>query len=876
MPLAAGEKLGPYEILAPLGAGGMGEVYRARDPRLNRDVAIKVSKDQFSERFEREARAVAALNHPNICQIYDVGPNYLVMEFIEGDSPQGPLSLEETLRIARQIAAALEAAHDRGIVHRDLKPANIKLKHDGTVKVLDFGLAKIADAPEALSQDSPTLTMAATQAGVILGTAAYMSPEQARGKRVDKRADIWAFGVVVYEILTGDRLFHGETVADTLIEVATKQPDWDRVPGSLLPLLQKCLQKDPAKRLRDIGDMELLLNQASASPATAPVLQSRGYAWPAGAGVFALALAALAFVHFREPQPPAPEMTRFQIPAPEKSTFNNALQISPDGRKLAFAASGEGGNRLWVRSLDSLEAKPVAAWTQNPGLFWSPDSRFVVYQENGKLKKVDATGGPPVSLCDAPIAFGGGAWSSAGVIVFGNRGGGLMQVSASGGVPTALTNLDQARAEFSHGFPSFLPDGRHFMYLRRSRDAEKTGIYLGSIDLKPEQQDSRPVLLTSEAAVYTPGPDPREATKGLGLVLFAREQTLMAQPFDARKLALAGEPVPVAEHVGAAGYGYSHFTASDTGVLAFRAGGGGLGSITQLTWFDRGGKELGTAGQPAIYNSFSISPDGKRIAAEETDTKGSDLWLIDSASGGKSERFTFDPGGESAPVWSPDGSKILYSSTHSGAPNLYWKKSNGAGSEEEFFKAPNQEYPNDWSRDGHTVIYFDVDPKTGPDILFMSADEHAERKPSPFLVTPFQELRGRLSPDGRWLAYQSTESGRNEIYVQPFPPSADRTGKHLISNGGGTQPLWRRDGKEIFFVQGAQIMAAQVSAGTVFSASPAKQLFEKSPAIAGNGGGYFWDVTGDGQRVLLRVPMGEANQQEPITLEQNWMAALRK
>jgi serine/threonine protein kinase len=608
MPIAPGTKLGPYEVLSLLGAGGMGEVYCARDPRVGRDVAIKVSAVQFNERFDREVRAVASLNHPNICHLYDVGPNYLVMELVEGESPKGPVPTEEALRIARQIGDALEEAHGKGIIHRDLKPANIKITPDGTVKVLDFGLAKIAEAPETQSENSPTLSMAATQAGVILGTAAYMSPEQARGKKVDKRADIWAFGVVLYEMLSGDRLFGGEKIADTLIDVATRQPDWDRVPAHLLPLLKKCLEKDPKKRLRDIGDMDLLLDQPSG---TGVPPQAKGrptwIAWTVAAmGI--LAAAGFAFVHFRE-QAPAAEVQRFQILPPEKTTFNNAVLLSPDGRKLAFTTTGEGGNLIWVRSLDSLQARTVAPWSQNPVPFWSPDSRFIAYQQDGKLKKVEVAGGPPTTLCDAPTAFAGGAWSKDGVIVFGDRAGRLMRVSSGGGVPTPLTSLDQALQEISHGLPSFLPDGRHFLYWRRSGTAEKTGISIGSVDTKPEQQDSRLLLVTSAAAVYTPAEN-----KEHGYLLFLSDNTLMAQPFDAGKLALAGEPVPIVERVGTTGYGLGRFTTSSNGALAYSTGGDA--GATQLTWFDRQGKTLETIGQRAIYNTFAISPDGTRVAAE--------------------------------------------------------------------------------------------------------------------------------------------------------------------------------------------------------------------------------------------------------------------
>ena len=817
-------------------------------------------------------RAIAALNHPNICQLYDVGPNYLVMELVEGESPRGPLPPDEALQICRQIAAALEDAHAKGIVHRDLKPANIKVRPDGTVKVLDFGLAKVVQADAGSTENSPTISIAATQAGLILGTAAYMSPEQARGKPVDKRADIWAFGVVLYELVTGDRLFAGDTVPDTLIEVATKQPDWTRVPAHLLPLLRRCLEKDPSKRLRDIGDMELLLSAPGAveGGVAAPDLKVRptyfaGPPWLAWAvaGLAVVAAAAFAFVHMLEAPPAAPEIGRFQIPPPDKTTLNNALLLSPDGRKVAFVTNGEGGNQLWIRSLDTLQARALATWASNPVPFWSPDSRFIAYQHEGKLKKVDIGGGPPVTLCDAPIAFGGGAWSAGNVIVFGDRGGALMQVPAAGGVPAPLTRLDANAGETSHALPSFLPDGRHFLYWRRSGSAEKTGAYIGSLDATPEQQSAALVVASSFAAVYAASP---------GSVLFLRDSTLMAQPFDAGTRTLTGEPVPIADNIGGTNYGFGFFSASATGALAYR-GGGGVGIATaQLTWFDRGGAPAGTVGQPGPYNGVALSPDGTRVAVERvTGSAGSDLWLLETSSGGKAWRFTFDPGGESSPVWSSDGSRIAYTSTRAGA-NLYQKLSNGAGNEDPLFNSTESKYAHDWSRDGRTLIYTAINPKTGFDLMTLPME--GEKKPGAFLVTPFPEARGRLSPDGRWMAYQSNESGTTEVYVQPFPVSAERAGKHLISNGGGLEPLWRRDGKELFFLSGRSIMAVDIDAATVFTASTPKRLFEAN--VHGvNGGGYRWAVAADGKRFLLKTS-GDGGAQEPITLVLNWAAGLRK
>jgi Tol biopolymer transport system component/predicted Ser/Thr protein kinase len=872
--LVPGSRLGPYEILSALGAGGMGEVYRARDPRTGRDVAVKVAGAQFSERFDREVRAIAALNHPNICHLYDVGPNYLVMELVEGESLTGPLPVDEALRICRQIAAALEEAHAKGIVHRDLKPANIRITPDGTVKVLDFGLAKVAQADSQAIENSPTISLTNTQAGLILGTAAYMSPEQARGKPVDKRADIWAFGVVLYELVTGDRLFAGDSVPDTLIEVATKQPDWTRVPAPLLPLLRRCLEKDPNKRLRDIGDIDLLLTPvaAGAEPPVRAAASRPALAW-AVAGLAILAASGLAFVHLGEPASAPPEVGRFQILPPAKTTFSNALLLSPDGRKVAFTTTGEGGNLLWVRAVDTVPARVVAPWTNNPVPFWSPDSRFLAYQQDGKLKKVDVAGGPPVTLSDAPLAFAGGAWSPDNVIVFADRAGGLMQVSAGGGIPAPLTRLDTKAGEASHALPSFLPDGRHFLYLRRSASAERTGVYVGSLDATPEQQAASILVATTFAAVYAAAPDPRAGTTRGGFLLFVRDSTLMAQPFDPDTRTLSGEPVPIADNLGGTAYGLAPFSASSTGTLVYRGGGGVGMAQSQLTWYDRQGTVAGTVGQPGAYNSIALSPDGTRAAVERNSgAAGSDLWLLETSKDGKAERFTFDSGSETSPVWSPDGARIVYTSNRDGGFNFYWKLSNGAGNEDLLFKSAEQKAPSDWSRDGGTLVYSSVNASSQIDVVTLPLE--GQRKPQVFLGSPFSEYHGRLSPDGRWMAYESNEAGRLEVYVQPFPPSAERAGKHLLSIGGGIEPLWRRDGKELFYLSGRAIMAVDVDTGAVFKSGTPRKIFEGN--FGGiNGGGYRWDVAADGKRFLMKAA-GDAAAQEPITLILNWSAGLNK
>ena len=522
MSLAVGDKLGPYEIISLIGQGGMGEVYMARDARLNRDVAIKISAAQFSERFEREAKAIASLNHPNICHLYDVGPNYLVMEYIEGEAPQGPLPLEEALRIAKQIAEALCEAHDKGITHRDLKPANIKIKPDGTVKVLDFGLAKV-DAGSGVSQseNSPTLSMAATQMGVILGTAGYMSPEQARGKTVDKRADIWAFGVVFYELLTGKRLFQGEDVSHTMAAVIMQEPNLDEIPVQVRKLLRKCLEKDPKKRLRDISGVELLLETGPEPSAWTQASPSR-WLWPSvgAAAVLAMALGVVSFLHFRE-RPPERQVLQYALAPPEKAKIIQSFALSPDGHYLVMRAQGDAGPQLWLRAMDSLQAQPLAGTENANNPFWSPDSRYIAFAAGGKLKKISVNGGPAQPLCDVP-ALRGGTWNSDGVILFGSNNGGLSRVSAAGGVPVPVTKTEAG----SHRNPVFLPDGRHFLYTATL--GKDSGVFLGSL----ESGEPRRIVLDESRAEYSNGH-----------VLFVRDGTRSAPVDGGGELARSREEV---------------------------------------------------------------------------------------------------------------------------------------------------------------------------------------------------------------------------------------------------------------------------------------------------------------------------------------------
>jgi Tol biopolymer transport system component/predicted Ser/Thr protein kinase len=884
MPLSAGDKLGTYEILAPIGAGGMGEVYRARDTKLKREVALKVLPDSFARdpermaRFQREAEVLAALNHPNIAQIYGVEDRALVMELVPGESLKGPLPLETALNYARQIADALEAAHEKNIIHRDLKPANIMITPQGVVKVLDFGLAVIPsrDREGADSVNSATLTISPTRAGMILGTAGYMSPEQARGKPVDKRADIWAFGVVLFEMLTGQRLFDGETVSDTLAAVLKEEPDWTRVPAKVRRLLRACLQKDPKQRLQAIGDWKLMLAE-DAPIATAPSRSRFGWvAWGVAAVLGVTTVVAL-WAPWRKP--PAAELTRFQIPLPPNVTLPSATapqEVSPDGRKLAFAAVEAGGKlRLWIRSLDSLDARPLPgielANTPQP-FFWSYDSRFLAFfSADHKLKKVDISGGPAQTLCDAADVAGGG-WNRDGVILFGGVRSGVMRVSAAGGTPVALTAVDQARQELGHLVPKFLPDGRRFVYFRASNTPGNGGVYVGAIDAKPSEQSPKPLLSNDAFPVYyVPS-----GNSGSGHVLFYREETVLAQAFNPNKLELSGDPVPVAEQVGNLQRFAGFFSASTNGMLTY-VGGNTSGNF-QLTWFDRQGKNLGAVGEPGIFGGPpALSPDGKQAAATRSDSlaglKGN-LWLYDLTLGGAPARFTFDASLDEYPVFSPDGSRIIFASRRNGPADLYQKFTNGARNEEPLLKSAETKLPYSWSRDGRYLLYTVVSPKTRDDVWVLPM-EGGKKAPIIFQGTEFNETRAHFSPDGHWIVYDSDETGRLEVYVREFLLGADgkpeATAPHLISNGGGTGLSWRDDGKELFYVSGDRrtVMSVEISTKPVFQSSPAKPLFQSPVGVA------FGTPAADGKRFLLAVPVNQSGPQQ-FTVVQNWQAGLKK
>ena len=890
MPILPGRRLGPYEILSAIGAGGMGEVYRAHDTKLGRDVAIKVLPEAFANdperlsRFQREAKMLAALNHPNIATIHGLeqsgGRSYLVMELVSGETlaervkRDGAVPIEEALAIAKQIAEALEAAHEKGIIHRDLKPANVNVTPEGRVKLLDFGLAK-AFAGDSSTEDignSPTLSQAATMQGVILGTAAYMSPEQTKGKAIDKRTDIWSFGAVLYELLTGKPAFHGEDITDILAAVVRAEPDWTALPANISSpirvLLQRCLRKDRRQRTPDAAILRIEIDDAIAAPQSAGVTPAapgmKGWreraAWAVSAGVLAFTTIALG-IGFVRRSPRAPEAIRFFVSPPETWTLMGAgtlttgpISVSPDGHRMVFlAASADGKSMLWVRSLDTLGAQALAGTEGALRPFWSPDSRFVGFFAGGKLKKIDVSGGPPITLCDAPEVLGG-TWNHEGVIVFSPaQNSALQRVSAAGGVPSAATLLGQGES-VGHRMPFFLPDGRHFLY-RASKPGEIGGpIYVASLD-----SSERKLLLDSDSSnvLYTQGH-----------LLFLRETTLMAQPFDPQRLALTGEAFPIAEQIQTQGNPPAGvFSASENGVLAYQTGSS-VGGFT-LTWFDRSGKQIGILGDSAIYGDLELSPDGKRASVSISEAgKGRNIWIYDVARGLKT-RYTFDASIDATSIWSPDGSRVAFNSNRKGHFDLYQNVSDGSSIEAPLLEDNLDKSPESWSPDGRFILFMSSGGSTGTHLFVLPLT--GDRKPVPFLKTEFNELYGRFSPDGRWIAYRSNESGMYEIYVAPFPGPG---GKRQISTAGGGFPRWRRDGTEIFYVAlDNKLMVAAVNGkGSSFEVGAVKPLFDMHVF---SGLRYPYDVTADGQRFLVNTAPGRASS-APITVVVNWTTGLKK
>ncbi len=891
MALSTGKRLGPYEVLSPAGAGGMGEVYRARDTRLDRTVAIKVLPAHLAEnpdlkqRFEREARAVSSLNHPNICLLFDIGHqdgiDFLVMEYLEGETlaarlEKGALPPDQMLRSAVQIADALDKAHRQGVIHRDLKPGNIMLTKSG-VKLLDFGLAKaLPTAGIGDFSQSPTQSRPLTAEGTIVGTFQYMAPEQLEGKEVDARTDIFTFGAVLYEMATGRKAFEGKSQASLIAAIVSSDPPPISTLQPMIPqiagldrVVRTCLAKDPDERWQTAHDVMLELKwiaeAGSQAGVPAPLVARRKsrerFAWVTAAILAALTVT-LGVAYFRIASTETRAVRSYILP-PEKSGFATIrpgagpVVVSPDGRRIVFSAQAGGKYQLWVRALDSLTAQPLSGTENGIFPFWSADSRYIGFFAGGSLKKIDATGGPPISLCSVSQGRGG-TWNREDVIIFAPHAtGGLFRVSASGGAATPLTKPDTSKRESSHRWPSFLPDGRHFLYLVQGSTGEGRtyNIYVSSLDGK----ENTLVLRAGSNAVYASGH-----------LLFVRESSLMAQPFDVKRQQVRGDAVPIAEQVQFDGTVVrGTFSASENGVLAYQSGGT-LGGGSQFLWFTREGKQIGSVGEPAVQFSVRLSPDGQRLATEILDPKGAnaDIWIYELKRGLRT-RLTFDPAVDRIPIWAPDGSRVVFASGRKGSFDLYGKAASGAGSDELLLESNLIKSPTDWSRDGRFITYTSAgDPKTKADIWVLPL--FADRKPFVFLQTEFNESGGQFSPDGRWMAYTSDESGRDEVYVAPFPGPG---GKWQVSTAGGTRSKWRRDGKELFYLAADnKLMAAEVKTkGTSFEVGNVRPLFEThAPPV-----GPVYDVSTDGRRFLVNT-VASQQASSPITLVTNWTADLKK
>lgn len=917
MAIQTGTHLGPYEILSAIGAGGMGEVYRARDSKLGRDVALKVLPAAFARdaermaRFQREAKVLASLDHPNIATIHGLeesgGTLALVMQLVEGPTladriKQGPLPVEEAIRIARQIADALEYAHERGIVHRDLKPANVKVSADDTVKVLDFGLAKALEG-DAASLDistSPTISRLATMQGVLLGTAAYMSPEQAKAKPVDRRADIWAFGCVLYEMLTGQQAFQGESVTDTLAAVLTRDPDWSLLPAAtpmrVRVLLQRCLQKDPKHRLRDMGDARISLDEVLAG---APEVSGSISVSSAKKTVLLSLLLSLgtlfvgavaAWVLKPAPAKPPGPLQRFAIEAPDPSVrYVGAL--SPDGTKLLLQnAVGGFQSRIWLHRMDSLETRPIDGTEGTYGIpFWSPDSRSIAFSTtDGKFEKIDIDEGPAQVLCDSARDVLGGFWTPDGRIVLGDKTG-LREIPAGGGVSGPLPGVEGPSGGSSFYAPVLLPDGKHFLY--SVGGAASPDVYLGSLDGQPGQQPKKLLTGVISGVVYVPSPNDPE----LGYLLFVTGASstllagpLMAQPFDVRNLKTVGEPVLIAEQVA-----WYNFSASLNGTLVYLSSlsGGSLVAVDKLTLFDRQGKTLGTAGEPGEYITMAFSPDGKSVVASRSDPQSGNgnLWMMDLARG-ISTRFTFDSGNDLGPVWSPDGSRVAFASDRGGQYTAYEKLSNGGSDEEFLFKSDSgTAVPLSWSGDGRFLLFGETDPAGATaSILPLDANGHAAGKPFPF-VQKGVGIEERFSPGPQghplWVAYASKESGRYEIYVRPFDPRSPtgtppEGGKWQVSTEGGDSPRWSGNGKELFYIApDSTVMSVEVSgSSTAFQSGIPKPLFKPKGLAPQNTDYYSWDASSDGKKFIFAVSPSASGAAPPpkFTVVLNWPSLLKK
>jgi serine/threonine protein kinase/Tol biopolymer transport system component len=889
--------LGQYTIVSKIGEGGMGEVWRARDPQLKRNVAIKVlpaalstDKDRLA-RFEQEAQAAGALNHPNILSIFHIGTHegapYIVSELLEGESLRErmagkALPQRKAIDYALQLARGLAAAHEKGIVHRDIKPDNVFITDDGRVKILDFGIAKLTGAVDGNQPQTEVPTRKVnTDPGTVIGTMGYMSPEQLKGQTVDHRSDIFSFGAILYEMLSGKRAFRGDSMAETVSAILNEYPpDLSEtnktISAALERVVRHCLEKNPAERFHSARDLAFAIESLSGgaifsgqtmtdvisrTETGGPARKSRLFdnarlAWIV-AVVFLVALVtalALALLYFRQPSSPS-QIARFSIPLPKGTKTGGesapVIALSPDGRRLVFSAEDAAGKRqLWLRPLDSFAAQPLTGTEGATYSFWSPDGRYIAFFADDKLKKLDIGSGVIETVCQTARDSGrGGDWNRQGVILFNNGETGLSRVDAAGGKPEAASELDAANGARIHLFPSFLPDGKHYLF--ESAGGDKRGIYVGALDSK-ESKLLIPLgtgVANSTQCVWAPP----------GFILYTlNRNTLLAQAFDPDRLELKGEPFPVAESVLYTVNLKARYTVSANGVLAFVQGG--EADTIQLTWRDRFGKPVGIAGPPDRWTNFKLSPDERSAAlSREEPNRLHTIWILDLVNGATS-RFVAD-GDNLSPVWSPDGKQLVYTSVRNGLMFLL-RPVGGTGQEEQVFVVQRGGYyPSSWSPDGKYLVFRANVPETGTDVWLLP---WSDRKAQPLLQTKFNEQNGKISPDGNWLAYQSDESGSNEVYVTQFPQPAR---SWRISTGGGVNPFWRGDGKELYFVSGNKLMAVSVTDVTEFQAATPQVLFQIE--------GPNYAPSKDGQRFLVSVVTEKASA-PPINVVLNWTAELKK
>ena len=876
MSLTAGSRLGPYEIVSPIGAGGMGEVFLARDTRLDRSVAIKILPPAFAQnddrrqRFQREAKIISQLNHPNICTLHDVGhengADFLVMELIEGESladrlTKGPLPLPQVLRYGAEIAGALDKAHRAGVVHRDLKPGNIMLTKSGA-KLLDFGLAKTGPA---VSLDGATQHKSLTEEGTILGTFQYMAPEQLEGEEADGRTDIFAFGAVLYEMATGRPAFDGKTRTSLIAAIVQSEPPpistiQPLTPPALEHVIRKCLAKDREDRWQSAHDLaeelKWIIESGSSAGMAAQVIGHRSrrrWLWLAAALAIAAMTGVAGFAIARAGRPKA-EALRLLFSSPELDAAagetDTGIALSPDGKTLAYVGMRGGVAMLFLRPLNRFDSRPLAGTEGAAFPFWSPDGTHIAFFAERKLKKIAMAGGEPQALSDVDASARGGSWSKDGIILFapGPRNG-LSRVSADGGAVVPVTTLNRSANEASHRWPAFLPDGRHFVFYEM---ADRKGIYLGSLDSK---EQTRIVDGGSNPLFVLPG-----------FLLFVRERGLVYQRFDLDHFRLIGEPVSVAEDVGRFGEngptGLGRFSASTNGVLAFQK----IGQIsTQLVWRDRSGAEIGRLGPAGWYNTPRLSPDATKLIIDRVDpkTQKTDLWSVDLARGILS-RITMGAGENEIGLWSPDGKEIAFSSDRKGDFDIYRKVANSRGEERPVLESAMTQYTDDWSADGRFLCYEQFSPGTQVDLWTF---DFSTRKATPFLVTEFNETHAMFSPDGKWLAYTSDESGQPEVYVQSFPPSGD---KWQISTIGGDEAAWSRDGTKIYYIAiDRNLMEAAIATEPSFRVARATALFPvRVPNYAPTEAKSNFDIMPDGQRFLVNTRVDTAAQ--PIQVIVNW------